>query len=100
MTSSERFHSYNTTVRRSRNIHKKTIYEKLKLFFEDDQTSVALTNRIDNELSHLEHIFDRSMRPIEIPEIPKVANYVLDRIKDKDREQFMALLESIGENKE
>jgi wobble nucleotide-excising tRNase len=76
------------------------IHDKLKWFFKDDYTAVALTNRIDNELSHLEDIFDRSMRPIEIPEIPKVAKYVLERIKDKDREQFDALLQSIGEYRE
>ena len=68
---------------------------KLKLFFEDDETAVALTNRIANELSHLYEIFDRGMRPLEIPEISKVANYVLDRMKEKDGEQLKALLESI-----
>jgi len=78
----------------------KSIKEKLKMFFEDDQIAVALTNRLDNEFSHLEELFDRSMRPIEIPEIPTVANYVLDRMKEKDGEQFRALMESIGENKE
>lgn len=80
--------------------NKKSIEEKLKLFFVDDQTAVALTNRLENEFSHLEEIFDRSMRPIDIPEIPTIANYVLDRIEDKDGEQFKALLESIGESKE
>ena len=74
------------------------IHEKLKWFFEDDQTAVTLTDRIDNELSHLELIFDRSMRPIEIPEIPRVAKYVLKRIKDKDKDQFDALLKSIREH--
>jgi wobble nucleotide-excising tRNase len=70
------------------------ILVKLKKFFKDD-TSVAITNRIDNELSHLEEIFDRSMRPIDIPEIPKLANYVLSKIKEKDSEQYNALLKSI-----
>jgi hypothetical protein len=40
------------------------------------------------------------MHALEIPEIPKVATYVLERIKNKDREQFDALLESIGEHRE
>ncbi len=74
------------------------IKEKLKLFCEDDPTAVSLINRLENELSHLEEIFDRSMRPIDIPEILKVAKYVLNKIKEKDREQYMALMESIGEN--
>ena len=71
--------------------------DRLRKFFEDDATAVALTNRISNELSHLEGIFDRSMRPIEIPEIPTVANFVLDKMYEKDKEQFNALLQSIGE---
>ncbi len=68
----------------------------MKKFFKDD-TVVALVNRVDNELSHLEEIFDRSMKPIMIPEIPKLASYVLNKIKEKDPEQYHALLISIGE---
>ena len=37
------------------------------------------------------------MRPIEIPEIPKLANYVLAKVKEKDHAQYDALLKSIGE---
>jgi wobble nucleotide-excising tRNase len=73
------------------------IKDKLSLFFKEDQAAIDLTNRLDNELSHLEEIFDRSMRPIEIPEIPKLANYVLAKVKEKDRAQYDALLKSIGE---
>lgn len=73
------------------------IKDKLSLFFKEDQVAIDLTNRLDNELSHLEEIFDRSMRPIEIPEIPKLANYVLSKVKEKDRDQYDALLKSIGE---
>lgn len=71
--------------------------ERLRKFFGDDVTTTALTNRINNELSHLEDIFDRSMKPIDIPELPKVANFVLDTIRNKDREQYDSLLKSIGE---
>ena len=73
------------------------INDKLSLFFEEDQASIDLTNRLENELSHLEEIFDRSMRPIEIPEIPKLANYVIGKVKEKDLEQYNALMKSIGE---
>ncbi len=72
------------------------IQEKLNRFFSDDELSVDLANRIGNELSHLEGSFDRSMKPIEIPEIPKLARYVLNKIKEKDEEQYSALLKSIG----
>ncbi len=77
----------------------KTTYEKVTLFFGDDKTSAILTNRIYNELSHLEEHFDRSMKPIEIPEIKKLANYVLTKIKEKDSDQYNSLLKSIGEAK-
>ncbi len=71
--------------------------KKLRMFFDDDESSVALANRVTNELSHLEEIFDRSIKPVEIPEIPKLAKYVLAKIKEKDTNQYNALLESIGE---
>ena len=72
------------------------IKDKLSLFFVEDQAAIDLTNRLDNELSHLEEIFDRSMRPIEIPEIPKLATYVLKKIEEKDPTQYDALMKSIG----
>lgn len=72
--------------------------EKLRLFFGDDNKAVEISNRMSNELSHLEEIFDRSIRPIEIPEIPKLAQYVLDKIKEKDEDQYASLLKSIGES--
>ncbi len=71
--------------------------ERLRKFFGEDATATALTNRVSNELSHLEGIIDRSMRPIEIPEIPAVAEFVLDKMYEKDKEQFNALLKSIGQ---
>lgn len=71
--------------------------ERMKKFFGDDDTAIALANRLNNELSHLEAIFDRSMKPVEIPEIPKLANYVLDKIYEKDPNQYNSLVKSIGE---
>ena len=70
--------------------------EKVTLFFGNDRTSAILTNRIYNELSHLEENFDRSMKPIEIPEIKKLADYVINKIKEKEPDQYKALLNSIG----
>ncbi len=70
---------------------------RLRKFFGDDLTVTALTSRINNELSYLEAIFDRSMRPIDILELPKVASFVLDTIRRKDEEQYDSLLRSIGE---
>lgn len=70
--------------------------EKLKLFFGGNQIATSLANRVNNELSHLEEIFDRSMRPLDVPEITKLANFVLDTMNNKDPEQYKALLESMS----
>lgn len=72
--------------------------ERIKNFFgEDDATAIALVNRLNNELSHLQEIPDRAFKPVEIPEISKVANFVLDKIYLADPPQYNALLKSIGE---
>lgn len=77
---------------------KSDAFERIKKFFgEEEDTAVALVNRLNNEFSHLEAVPDRSFKPVEIPEIAKVANYVLDKIYASDRIQYNALLKSIGE---
>jgi wobble nucleotide-excising tRNase len=70
--------------------------EKLSKFFGNNATAIILINRVSNELSHLEEVFDRSMVPIDIPEISTLSNFVLDTMFAKDSEQFNALLKSIG----
>jgi len=73
-------------------------FERIKKFFgEEEDTAIALVNRLNNEFSHLEAIPDRGFKPVEIPEIAKVANYVLDKIYAADSVQYNALLKSIGE---
>lgn len=73
-------------------------FERIKKFFgEEEDTAIALVNRLNNEFSHLEAVPDRSFKPIEIPEIARVANYVLDKIYASDPIQYNALLKSIGE---
>lgn len=74
-------------------------FERIKKFFgEEEDTAIALVNRLNNEFSHLEAVPDRSFKPIEIPEIAKVANYVLDKIYASDPIQYNSLLKSIGES--
>ncbi|MBR8001856.1 AAA family ATPase [Burkholderia vietnamiensis] len=78
---------------------KNDAFERIKKFFGDeDPTAVALVNRLNNEFSHLESIPDRGFKPVEIPEISKVANFVLDKIYATDPHQYNALLKSIGES--
>jgi hypothetical protein len=47
--------------------------------------------------AYLESIPDRGFKPVEIPEIAKVANFVLEKIYAADPDQYNALLKSIGE---
>lgn len=77
---------------------KNDAFERIRKFFgEEDATAIALVNRLNNEFSHLESIPDRGFKPVEIPEIAKVANFVLDKIYATDPDQYNALLKSIGE---
>lgn len=70
--------------------------EKLTKFFGDNRQASTMTDRINNEFSHLEGLFERSMMPIDIPEMKKTSKFILDKIKEKDNEQYDALLMSIG----
>lgn len=70
--------------------------EKLTKFFGDNRQASTMTDRINNEFSHLEGLFERSMTPIDAPEMKKTATFILDRIREKDIEQYEALLLSIG----
>lgn len=69
--------------------------EKINRFFVEDILSAKLANRLINEFSHLEEIFDRSIKPIDVPEIKLLANKVLERIKAIDPEQYDSLVRSI-----
>lgn len=70
--------------------------DKLTRFFGGNNQASAMTDRIINEFSHLEGLFERSMTPIDIPEMKKTATFILDKIKEKDNDQYEALLLSIG----
>lgn len=70
--------------------------DKLSRFFGDDTLAVSLTDRINNEFSHLEGIFERSVMPIDVPEMKTTASFILRKIEEKDPDQYSALLQSIG----
>ncbi len=72
------------------------IDDKLTRFFGGNKQASSMTDRIINEFSHLEALFERSMIPIDIPEMNKIATFILDKIKEKDNDQFEALMNSIG----
>lgn len=70
--------------------------EKLSKFFGDNNQAASMTERINNEYSHLEGLFERSMVPIDVPEMKKTAQFILTKIEEKDQDQYDALLKSIG----
>ena len=67
----------------------------MKRFFSDECVATAM-DRIDNELSHLEGLLERGMKISDNAEIKKCAQYILDTIKRRDREQYDAFCKSIG----
>lgn len=73
--------------------------ETIERFFGSTQNAILL-NRYIQEYSHLREIIERGMKPLDIPESKKIAEFVLETIKKKDPEQYEALCESIDDNKE
>jgi hypothetical protein len=63
-----------------------------KLF---DNQVPTLLNRVINEYSHLTYI-DRGCKPMDVEEVEECAKLLIDKIKEKDIEQFNALMESIN----
>ncbi|MBL0492821.1 AAA family ATPase [Aeromonas veronii] len=70
--------------------------DKLARFFGEDALAASLTDRINNEYSHLAGVFERSVLPIDVPEMKTTASFILQKIKEKDPDQYSALLQSIG----
>lgn len=71
--------------------------DKLARFFGDDALAASLTDRINNEFSHLAGVFERSVLPIDVPEMKTTASFILRKIEEKDPDQYSALLQSIRE---
>lgn len=69
--------------------------ETLRLFFGEAKIPAVLTDRINNEYSHLCGVFERGSTPVEVPEMRTAARQIIERLK-ADKEQFSALLKSIG----
>lgn len=71
----------------------------LRLFFGDEKIPAVLTNRINNEYSHLCGVFERGSNPVEVPEMQTSARKIIERLKE-DKGQYAALLKSVGVNEE
>lgn len=68
---------------------------KMSRFFGND-VAAYFVNRVDNERSHLMATFERAQLMVDIPELKHVAKLIVEAIRDKDNEQYNALLASVG----
>jgi wobble nucleotide-excising tRNase len=75
----------------------KDVREKNMSSLFGDKIVAFLTDRVENEHSHLSGTFERGQIPIDIPEMQSVACIVIKTLKNIDRKQYMAFLKSIGE---
>ena len=73
--------------------------ETLQLFFGAEKIPAVLTDRINNEYSHLCGVFERGSTPVEVPEMQTAAQQIIERLKE-DKDQYSALLKSVGLNEE
>lgn len=72
------------------------LHDKMMRFFSNECAATTI-DRIDNELSHLEGLIERGMSILDHAEIKKCAKFILETIKTKDPDQYVAFLQSIGE---
>lgn len=70
-------------------------HDKKMVRFFGDNIPAILTNRISNEYSHLAGTFERGALPVEVAEMKKAAEVILEKLQE-DKDQYQALLESIG----
>lgn len=69
--------------------------DKLQRFFGENKVPPILTDRINNEYSHLKGSIERAAMPVEVPEMVSTAKLIIEKIKE-DSDQYAALMNSIG----
>ncbi len=69
--------------------------DKLKIFFGNETIPTILTERVNNEFSHLAGSFERGAIPIDVPEMKSAAQLIINRLKEIDIRQFDSLLRSV-----
>jgi len=73
---------------------------KMERFFGKGKVPVILSERINNEYSHLKENISRGFSPLDVPEMQGVAKLIVETIEQKDKEQYNALVESINVSKQ
>lgn len=77
--------------------HNKSVFREKFFDAENNLNHFKLVDRIVNEYSHTEEIFDRTMRPINSQEMIEAAKFVLIRLKSSDEVQYNALIQSTAD---
>ncbi len=70
--------------------------DKLEKFFGVGRVPAVLTDRINNEYSHLCGVFERGEVPTEVPEMLTTAKLIIETVKQKNAEQYSSLMQSVG----
>lgn len=78
----------------------KSVFREKFFDSENNLNHFKLVDRIANEYSHAEEIFDRTMRPISSQEMISAAKFILDRLKANDVTQYDALVQSTKDIRE
>lgn len=78
----------------------KSVFREKFFDAENNLNHFKLVDRIANEYSHAEEIFDRTMRPISSQEMIEVSKFILERLKLNDEVQFNALVQSTRDLRE
>lgn len=71
--------------------------DKMVKFFGGEIIPSVLTDRINNEQSHLSGGIERGAEPIEVPEMKSAALLILNRLEILDEDQYKSFLRSIDE---
>lgn len=78
----------------------KSVFREKFFDAENNLNHFKLVDRIANEYSHAEEIFDRTMRPISSQEMIKASMFILERLRVNDEVQFNALVQSTRDLRE
>ena len=72
--------------------------KRLRQFLGENAVAAAVAERVANEYSHLNGLFERGLLPVDIITMKAMAQLILDKIKEHDLDQYNALLASVGES--
>jgi len=70
---------------------------KMTMFLGDEIPTI-LAERVSNEFSHLNGRLEKGGIPIEQPEMMSTAKLIMQKLEEKDSDQYQALLRSIDES--